>query len=91
MSRSITEYSQRQKRVTLADWAMSDAGSRRLLKVEVATESIEVQALRLKLQLFASQQTDQTIRRQCHAVDKKLAEVIEGNHPTLRQVLANFS
>ena len=47
--------------------------------------SIEVQALRLKLQLFASQQTDQTIRRQCHAV----AEVIEGNHPTLRQVLAN--
>jgi hypothetical protein len=53
--------------------------------------SIEVQALRLKLQLFASQQTDQTIRRQCHAVDKKLAEVIEGNHPTLRQVLANFS
>jgi hypothetical protein len=46
--------------------------------VEVATESIEVQALRLKLQLFASQQTDQTIRRQCHAVDKKLAEVIEG-------------
>ena len=51
--------------------------------------SIEVQALRLKLQLFASQQTDQTIRRQCHAVDKKLAEVIEGNHPTLRQVLAN--
>jgi hypothetical protein len=50
--------------------------------------SIEVQALRLKLQLFASQQTDQTIRSQCHAVDEKLAEVVEGNHPTLRQVLA---
>jgi hypothetical protein len=50
--------------------------------------SIEVQALRLKLQLFASQQTDQTVRSQCHAVDKKLAEVVEGNHPPLRQVLA---
>ena len=50
--------------------------------------SIEVQALRLKLQLFASQQTDQTVRSQCQAVDKKLAEVVEGNHPPLRQVLA---
>jgi gas vesicle protein len=50
--------------------------------------SIEVQALRRKLQLFASQQTDQTVRSQCHAVDKKLAEVVEENHPPLRQVLA---
>jgi gas vesicle protein len=50
--------------------------------------SIEVQALHLKLQLFASQQTDQTVRSQCHAVDKKLAEVVEENHPPLRQVLA---
>ena len=41
MSRSITGYSQRQKRVTLADWAMSDAGSRRLLKVEVPTGALK--------------------------------------------------
>jgi hypothetical protein len=49
----------------------------------------EIQALRLKLQLFASQQTDQTVRSQCHAVDTKLAEVLEGDDPILRQVLAN--
>jgi hypothetical protein len=41
MSRSITEYSQRQKQLMLADWAMSDAGSRRLLKVEVATGALK--------------------------------------------------
>jgi hypothetical protein len=50
---------------------------------------VEIQALRLKLELFASRQTDQTVRSQCHAVDTKLAEVLEGDDPILRQVLAN--
>jgi hypothetical protein len=49
----------------------------------------EIQALRLKLQVFASQQTDATVRSQCLAVDTKLAEVLEGDDPILRQVLAN--
>jgi hypothetical protein len=49
----------------------------------------EIQALRLKLELFASRQTDQTVRSQCRAVDTKLAEVLEGDDPILRQVLAN--
>jgi hypothetical protein len=49
----------------------------------------EIQALRLKLQLFAGQQTDQTVRSQCQAVDTKLAEVLEGDDPILRQLLAN--
>jgi hypothetical protein len=51
--------------------------------------TIEIQTLRLKLQLFASQQTDQTVRSQCLAVDTKLAELLAGDDPTLRQVLAN--
>jgi hypothetical protein len=49
----------------------------------------EVQALRLKLQLFASRQTDATVRSQCLAVDTKLAEILEGDDPILRQVLAH--
>ena len=49
----------------------------------------EIQTLRLKLQLFASRQTDATVRSQCLAVDTKLAEVLEGDDPILRQVLAN--
>jgi hypothetical protein len=49
----------------------------------------EIQALRLKLQLFASQQTDQTVRSHCRAVDTKLAEILEGDDPILRQILAN--
>ena len=49
----------------------------------------EIQALRLKLQLFASRQTDATVRSQCVAVDTRLAEVLEGDDPILRQVLAN--
>jgi hypothetical protein len=38
----------------------------------------EIQALRLKLQLFASRQSDATVRSQCLAVDTKLAEALEG-------------
>ena len=49
----------------------------------------EIQALRLKLQLFASRQTDATVRSQCLAVDTRLAEVLEGDDPVLRQILAN--
>jgi hypothetical protein len=52
-------------------------------------KGIGIQTLRLKLQLFASQQTDQTVQSKCHAVDTKLAEVLEGDDPILRQVLAN--
>jgi hypothetical protein len=51
--------------------------------------SAELQTLRLKLRRFASQQTDQTVRSQCQAVDTKLAEVVHGDDPILRQVLAN--
>jgi hypothetical protein len=54
-----------------------------------ALSTAEIQALRLKLQLFASRQTDQTVRSQCHAVDARLAEVLEGDDPILRQVLVN--
>jgi hypothetical protein len=46
----------------------------------------ELQALRLKLQRFASQQTDQGIRSQFKAVDTKLAEVLNGDDPILREV-----
>jgi hypothetical protein len=49
----------------------------------------EIQALRLKLQLFASRQTDATVRSQCLAVDTRLTEVLEGDDPILRQILAN--
>jgi hypothetical protein len=45
--------------------------------------------LRLKLQLFASQQTDATVRSQCLAVNTKLAEILEGDDPILRQLLAH--
>jgi hypothetical protein len=51
--------------------------------------AVEIQAVRLKLQLFASRQTDQTVRSQCHALDTRLAEILEGDDPILRQVLAN--
>jgi hypothetical protein len=51
--------------------------------------TVEIQALRLKLQLFASRQTDPIVRSQCLAVDTRLAEVLEGDDPILRQVLAN--
>ena len=51
--------------------------------------TVELQTLRLQLQRFASQQTDQTIRSQCQAVDTKLVEVLNGDDPILRQVLAN--
>jgi len=49
----------------------------------------EIQTLRLKLRLFANQQTGQTMRAQCFAVDKTLAEISEGNALALRQVLAS--
>ena len=49
----------------------------------------EIQALGLKLHLFISQQTDKAVRSQCFAVDAKLAELLEGDDPILRQVLAN--
>ena len=49
----------------------------------------EIQALRLKLQLFASRQSDATVRSQCLAVDTRLTEVLEGDDPILRQILAN--
>jgi len=49
----------------------------------------EIQAVRLKLQLFASRQTDAAVRSQCLAVDTRLAEVLEGDDPILRQILAN--
>jgi hypothetical protein len=50
----------------------------------------EIQAVRLKLVAFANRHSDQTVRSQCLAVDAKLAEVVEGDTPILRQVLANF-
>ena len=49
----------------------------------------EIQTIRLKLLAFADRQSDQTVRSQCLAVDAKLAEVLEGDDPMLRQVLAN--
>jgi hypothetical protein len=49
----------------------------------------EIQALRLKLQLFASRHTDHTVRSQCLAVDTRLVEVLEGDDPILHQILAN--
>jgi hypothetical protein len=49
----------------------------------------EIQTVRLKLLAFADRQSDQTVRSQCLAVDAKLAEVLEGDNPILRQVLAN--
>ena len=49
----------------------------------------EIQTIRLKLLAFADQQSDQTVRSQCLAVDARLAEVLEGDDPILRQVLAN--
>ena len=51
--------------------------------------AVEIQALRLRLQLFAGRQTDATVRSQCHAVDTRLAEVLEEDDPSLRQILAN--
>lgn len=49
----------------------------------------EIQTLRMRLRLFARQQTDHTIRSQCFVVDKKLAELSEENDLILRQVLAS--
>ena len=49
----------------------------------------EIQALRLKRQLFASRQTDATVRSQCLDVDTRLAEVLERDDPILRQILAD--
>ena len=49
----------------------------------------EIQALRLKLELFANRQTDKAVRSQCLAVDTKLAEVLEGDNSILRELLAN--
>jgi hypothetical protein len=49
----------------------------------------EIQTLRLKLRLFASQQTDQIVRAQCFAVDQRLAEMSEGNDQNLRHALAS--
>jgi len=49
----------------------------------------EIQTLRLKLLAFADQQSDQSVRFQCAALDAKLAEALEGDDPILRQVLAN--
>ena len=51
--------------------------------------AVEIQALRLRLHLFASRQTDATVRSQCHAVDTRLAEVLEEDDPILCQILAN--
>jgi len=48
----------------------------------------EIQILRLKLRMFASQQPDQTVRLQCLAVDKALAELLEGNELSVRHLLA---
>jgi hypothetical protein len=63
-----------------------DFGEKRMLDPLTA---VEIQALRLKLQLFARRQTDATVRSQCHTVDKRLAEVLKGDDPILRQILAN--
>ena len=49
----------------------------------------EIQTVRLKLVAFADRQSDQTVRSQCLAVDARLAEVLEGDDPILRQILAN--
>ena len=43
-----------------------------------ALSTAEIQALRLNLQLFASRQTDQTVRSQCLAVDTRLGEALGG-------------
>jgi hypothetical protein len=49
----------------------------------------EIQALRLKLRQFASQQSDQIVQARCLALDQKLAEISEGNDRNLGQVLEN--
>jgi hypothetical protein len=49
----------------------------------------EIQNVRLKLVAFTDRQSDETVRSQCLAVDARLAEVLEGDDQTLRQVLAN--
>jgi hypothetical protein len=49
----------------------------------------EIQTVRLKLVAFANRHSDQTVRSECLAVDAKLAEVLEGDDPIRRQVLAN--
>ena len=78
MSRSITEYSQRQKRVTLADWAMSDAGSRRLLKVEVPTGAPRDETIDLT-EVEYKQALDDTNKRRAQDPDKKPANVSIGS------------
>ena len=49
----------------------------------------EIQTVRLKLMAFTDRQSDQPVRSQCLTVDARLAEVLEGDDPILRQVLAN--
>jgi hypothetical protein len=49
----------------------------------------KIQTLRLKLRLFASKQTDATVRLQCLAIESKLAELSERNYSDLREVLAS--
>jgi hypothetical protein len=49
----------------------------------------EIQILRLKLLAFADQQSDQSVRFQCAALDAKLAEALEGDDLILRRTLAN--
>ena len=49
----------------------------------------EIQTVRLKLVAFTDRQSDRTVRSQCLAVDARLAEVLEGDDPIRRQVLAN--
>ena len=49
----------------------------------------EIQTVRLKLVAFTDRQSDRTVRSQCLAVGARLAEVLEGDDPILRQALAD--
>jgi len=49
----------------------------------------EIQTVRLRLVAFTDRQSDRTVRSQCLAIDARLAEVLEGDDPIRRQVLAN--
>jgi hypothetical protein len=49
----------------------------------------EIQALRVKLHDFGSQQRDPAVQFYCLAVESNLAEALERDDPMLREVLAS--
>jgi hypothetical protein len=90
VQRRFVEIAQHYQTLAEAEASSADRmGSERREQSGTSHGTVELQTLRLKLRRFANQQTDQTIRSQCQAVDTKLAEVLNGDDPILRQVLAN--